>query len=69
MQHTGSSAALLATLLVLSGCHAIAEFAYDAGAMEEAKRCETLTSHPERQSCLARVRQAEMQASELRKRN
>ena len=67
MKHVPWPAALLVALFGLSGCQSIAEFAYDARAMEETRRCEALTSHPERQSCLARLRQAEKQAVEARK--
>jgi hypothetical protein len=53
--------------LVLAGCGAIAEVAYDDAVYHERAQCEKLVSASERQSCLQRVNTAKRQADDMRK--
>jgi hypothetical protein len=59
--------AITTLTLTLSGCQAIGEIAYDFQADKEASRCESIISQTDRQACLARAREVDRQASEVRK--
>lgn len=59
---------ILSLTVGLCGCQAIAEVAYDYNTDKDASHCNTLMSHTDRQACLARVRDVEKQANDVRAR-
>ena len=57
----------LALVLSCCGCQAVGELAYDSQAGAETARCNRIDVHQERQECLAKVKLAQKQAAEARR--
>jgi hypothetical protein len=58
---------VLSLAFALTGCRSLLEMAYDEGTGKDTSRCNAIISQPDRQYCLARVREVEKQAAEARK--
>ena len=58
---------ITALCLMLTACRGLAEAAYDFQADKQASRCDAIISHIDRQACLARAREVERQANQVRK--